>query len=127
MLSHVSVGVSDLSRAAAFYDVVLATLGVGRVHEVEGVAVGYGEKYPEFWINPPLDTSRPASAGNGSHVGFQAKDRDAVEAFFAAAMSRGATDAGAPGPRPNYGPQYYGAFVVDPDGNKIEACCFVSA
>ena len=122
MISRVSVGVKDLDKAAAFYDAVLAAVGCSRQYEVEGVAIAYGETFPEFWINPPLDTPRPASAGNGAHVGFMASDRTVVDAFYAAAMANGARDAGAPGPRALYGPHYYGAFVYDPDGNKIEAC-----
>lgn len=122
MISHVSAGVLDLERAAAFYDAVLATLGCRRQYEVAGVAIAYGEAWPEFWINPPLDRSRPAAGGNGSHIGFVAKDPAAVDAFHAKALELGAADAGPPGPRPDYGPSYYGAFVLDPDGNKIEAC-----
>jgi len=122
MLSHVSVGVSDLERSAVFYDAALATLGYGRVFEIAGIAIAYGEKFPNFWISPPLDASRPASAGNGTHIAFVAGSHEAVDAFHASALDHGARDAGAPGPRPDYGPDYYGAFVRDPDGNKIEAC-----
>jgi catechol 2,3-dioxygenase-like lactoylglutathione lyase family enzyme len=121
-IDHVSVGVSDLHRAAAFYDAVFATLGCRRTYEVEAVAIAYGKTDPEFWIAPPLDTSRPASGGNGTHVGFHAKDHAAVDAFYAAALANGGKDAGPPGLRPDYGPSYYGAFALDPDGNKIEAC-----
>ena len=122
MIDHVSVGVADLERAAAFYDAVLGRLGYGRTYEVEGVALAYGESFPEFWIGRPLDRHRPPTGGNGAHVGFAAKDPAAVDAFYAAAIEHGGCDAGAPGPRPDYGPTYYGAFVLDPDGNKIEAC-----
>ncbi len=126
MIHHVSLGVSDLERAAAFYDAVLTPLGYRRTLEVEGLAIAYGEKSPEFWIGGPLDRSRPASAGNGTHVAFAAPSPEAADRFHAAALERGADDDGAPGPRPQYGPGYYGAFVRDPDGNKIEACLIQS-
>ncbi len=116
MIHHVSLGVSDLARATAFYDAVLAPLGYRRTFEVDG------EKFPEFWIGGPRDRSRPGSAGNGTHVAFSAPSSEAVAQFHAAALTSGGTDDGAPGPRPEYGPDYHGAFVRDPDGNKIEAC-----
>ncbi len=122
MIHHVSLGVSDLDRAAAFYDAVLTPLGYRRTFEVAGLAIAYGEKLPEFWIGGALDGSRPVSAGNGTHVAFAAPSPEAVDRFHAAALEHGADDDGAPGPRPDYGPDYYGAFVRDPDGNKIQAC-----
>ena len=122
MIHHVSLGVSDLERAAAFYDAVLTPLGYRRTFEVDGVAIAYGDKFPDFWIGAPLDRSRPASAGNGTHVAFSSPSQESVAQFHAAALDSGGVDEGAPGPRPEYGPDYYGAFVRDPDGNKIEAC-----
>ena len=122
MIHHVSLGVSDLARAAAFYDAVLAPLGYRRTFEVEGVAIAYGEKFPEFWIGGPLDTTRPPSAGNGTHIALSVPSEAAVAQFHAAALSSGGAVDGAPGPRPEYGPDYHGAFIRDPDGNKIEAC-----
>ncbi len=122
MIHHVSLGVSDLARAAAFYDAVLAPLGYRRTFEVDGVAIAYGEKSPEFWIGGAVDSSRPVSAGNGTHVAFAAPSPEAISQFHAAALENGGVDEGAPGPRPEYGPDYHGAFVRDPDGNKIEAC-----
>jgi catechol 2,3-dioxygenase-like lactoylglutathione lyase family enzyme len=122
MIHHVSLGVTDLERAAAFYDAVLAPLGYRRTFEVEGVAIAYGDKSPEFWIGGAVDNSRPVSAGNGTHVAFAAPSPEAISQFHAAAMENGGVDEGAPGPRPEYGPDYHGAFVRDPDGNKIEAC-----
>jgi catechol 2,3-dioxygenase-like lactoylglutathione lyase family enzyme len=122
MIHHVSLGVTDVERAAAFYDAVLAPLGYRRTFEVEGVAIAYGEKSPEFWIGGAVDSSRPVSAGNGTHVAFAAPSPEAISQFHAAAMENGGVDEGAPGPRPEYGPDYHGAFVRDPDGNKIEAC-----
>lgn len=119
IISHVSVGVGDLACAGAFYDRVLGVLGCRRVEEFPG-AIAYGKRYPEFWVQVPID-GHPASVGNGAHVGFIAPSRDAVHAFHAAALAAGAADEGAPGPRPHYGEPYYGCFVRDPDGHKIEA------
>ena len=87
-------------------------------------AVAYGGEFPEFWVQKPVDGSRPASGGNGTHIAFGAKSRAGVQAFHAAALAAGGEDAGAPGPRPQYGDKYYGAFVIDPDGHKIEAECW---
>ena len=120
ILSHVSLGSNDPDRAMRFYDATLATLGIVRLHTLEGIAAGYGRQFPEFWIVLPSN-EQPASAGNGVHVGFVAESRESVRAFHAAAMAAGASDAGAPGPRPEYGAAYYGCFVMDLDGNKIEA------
>jgi len=120
MLHHVSVGVSDVTRAATFYDAVLRTLGYKRVVEYLPYAVAYGEDHPEFWIGMPHD-QRPMSAGNGVHLGFSARSKDQVHKFHAAALAHGGSNNGEPGPRPDYGPDYYGAFVYDLDGNKIEA------
>lgn len=119
LMSHVSVGTADLPRAAAFYDAVLATLGARR-HVDEGFAIAYGRQFPEFWVGPPHD-GQPPAPGNGAHFAFLAASRDQVDAFHAAALAAGGTDDGPPGPRPHYGAEYYGAFVRDLDGNKIEA------
>lgn len=119
ILSHVSLGTNDFARATAFYDAVLPTLGCRRVMEHPG-AVAYGKAFPEFWVQTPADGT-PAGVGNGTHVGFIAASRAAVDAFHAAALVAGAADDGAPGPRPHYGAPYYGCFVRDPDGHKIEA------
>ena len=119
IISHVSVGTDDLGRAAAFYDRVLGALGCRRVEEL-AAGIGYGKRHPEFWVQMPLD-GRPTSVGNGAHVAFLAASREAVHAFHAAALAAGAADEGAPGPRPHYGAPYYGCFVRDPDGHKIEA------
>jgi catechol 2,3-dioxygenase-like lactoylglutathione lyase family enzyme len=119
ILSHISVGTNDFERAVAFYDKVLPTLGCKRIMEHPG-AVAYGREYPEFWVQTPID-GRPASVGNGSHFGFFAPSKEAVLAFFEAALDAGAQGDGAPGPRPEYGDPYYGCFVRDLDGHKIEA------
>ena len=119
ILSHVSIGTNDFERAVYFYDHVLPTLGCLKVAEHPG-AVAYGKAFPEFWVQTPIDGA-PASAGNGTHVGFIAPSKEAVHAFHEAALAAGASDDGAPGPRPEYGEPYYGCFVRDPDGHKIEA------
>jgi catechol 2,3-dioxygenase-like lactoylglutathione lyase family enzyme len=120
MLNHISVGVRDVAKAAAFYDKVLKTLGYKRVMEFMPYAVAYGAGTPEFWIGLPHDQKSP-SVGNGVHISFNARTKAAVSAFHAAALAGGGKDEGAPGPRPDYGPDYYGAFCRDLDGNKIEA------
>lgn len=119
ILSHISVGTNDFDRAVAFYDKVLLTLGCKRIVEHPD-AVAYGKQYPEFWVQTPVN-DRPASVGNGTHVGFIAPTREAVRAFHEAAIGAGAMDDGAPGPRPQYGDPYYGCFVRDLDGHKVEA------
>ncbi len=120
MLHHVSVGVANFERAAKFYDAVLATLGFKRVADYSPHAIGYGETYPEFWIGAPHD-GKPMSVGNGTHLGFSARSKAQVQKFHTVALAQGASNNGEPGPRPDYGPDYYGAFVYDLDGNKIEA------
>lgn len=119
ILSHVSVGTNDYPRARAFYDAVLATLQIRCVMEHPGAAA-YGRESPEFWVQAPHDGGK-ASVGNGTHFGFLAQSAAQVQAFHARALALGATCDGPPGPREHYGPQYYGAFVRDLDGHKIEA------
>lgn len=123
VVSHVSVGVTDLIRAGVFYDAVFDALGIGRVME-HPTGLAYGRAFPEFWASVPQD-HKTASAGNGVHVCFAAPDRDAVDRFHAQGLSAGGHDAGAPGFRPDYAPGYYAAFLRDPDGNKIEAMTWV--
>ena len=133
MLDHVSIPVGDVDRAAAFYDAVLATIGLRRRKERPG-AIGYGPETraaPVFWIlarqhgspggEPRVDAH--ATAGAGLHVSFQAPDRASVDAFHRAALRCGGRDAGEPGLRPQYTMPFYGAFVLDLDGFKIEAVC----
>jgi len=119
IISHVSLGTNDLEKALAFYDKVLKTIGAVRVMEHEG-AVAYGKFYPEFWVQTP-ENEKPAQTANGTHYGFTANSKEAVHAFWEAAISAGATPDGEPGPRPHYGEPYYGCFVRDLDGHKIEA------
>ncbi len=122
MLHHVSLGTRDADRAAAFYDPVLAVLGMRRLNLRDG-SVDYGTSTLFFSLERPSD-GNPASVGNGVHVAFAAEDRAMVDAFYRAALANGGADAGPPGLRPEYDAHYYGAFVRDPDGNKIEAVTF---
>ena len=124
MLSHVSLGTSDAARAAAFYDPVLAVLGIRKICERDG-SVDYGTAKTVFSLERPSD-GRPASVGNGVHVAFDAGTRAQVDEFHRVALANGGSDAGAPGLRPEYDAHYYAAFVRDPDGNKIEAVCFMA-
>jgi len=124
MLDHVSIPVRDAIRAALFYDAVLATLGLRRVKEVGG-AIGYGHEagWPVFWLEPDLhpESGKSAHPGIGLHISFRASSPSEVQAFHTAALANGGCDAGAPGPRPQYSPGFYGAFAFDPDGFKVEA------
>jgi catechol 2,3-dioxygenase-like lactoylglutathione lyase family enzyme len=120
MLSHLSLGVQDLERAAAFYEAALAPLGVVCVWR-NARGVGFG---PPGGEDKLAIFGRPGEArapGAGFHVCFTAPSRDAIDAFHAAALAAGGTDAGAPGLRPHYGADYYAAFVIDLDGHKLEA------
>ena len=126
IMSHVSIGSNDLDAALGFYDAVLATIGAERKLELPGVAVAYGKAYPEFWVQKPID-GQSAKSANGVHFGFIAPTRGAVDAFYAAALAAGGTGNGAPGLRPEYGNDYYGCFVLDLDGHKIEAATIPGA
>ena len=119
ILSHVSLGSNRFDEAAAFYDQALAALGCKRIMAHPG-AIAWGRDYPEFWLQTPIN-GQAASVGNGTHIGFFAPDKASVDAFHRAALAAGATDEGAPGPREAYGEPYYGCFVRDLDGHKIEA------
>ena len=118
-ISHVSLGTNDYGRARAFYDRVLAVIGCRLVMEHPDAAA-YGKAFPEFWIAAPFD-GRKATVGNGVHVGFMAASKAEVDAFHREALAAGGTDDGGPGHRHDYGEPYYGCFILDPDGNKIEA------
>lgn len=119
MIHHVSVGTNDVARSRAFYDAVLGVLGL-RLLQASEESADYGVSTVIFSLETPVN-GKPASAGNGVHVAFEAGARSTVDAFHSVALRHGGTDAGAPGLRPQYDPHYYGAFVLDPDGNKIEA------
>lgn len=119
MMSHTSVGTNRFDEAIVFYDQVLVTIGAKRIMEVPG-AVAFGKVYPEFWVQIPHD-EQSAGVANGVHFSFLARSKDEVDAFWNAAIEAGATPDGEPGPRPHYGEPYYGCFMRDLDGHKIEA------
>lgn len=124
IFDHVSIGVRDIAKATAFYHPSLAALGLQVVMDKGfAVAFGNGSGRQWLWISEPIENSEGVTPNNGAHFAFLAKDRASVRAFYQAAMANGGSDAGAPGLRPEYIPTYYGAFVLDPDGNKIEAVC----
>jgi catechol 2,3-dioxygenase-like lactoylglutathione lyase family enzyme len=125
VLSHITLGTNDLPRALAFYDGVMGSLGLGQVAAVENEAAGYGRDRntaPQLWITRPFNGAA-ASVGNGQMVAFEAPDRATVDRFHAEILAAGGTDEGAPGLRPNYHPDYYGAYARDPDGNKLHCVC----
>ena len=119
MIDHTGIGVADVARSAAFYDAALAALGLRRVRQIPNNVgsdgIGYGVDYPIFWI----DRFHPHSVKQ--HTAFVAGSRAEVEAFHRAALVAGGTDNGGPGLRDHYRPNYYAAFVLDPDGNNVEA------
>ncbi len=116
MLDHVGLAVADLAKSKEFFKQALAPLGYELLMEF-GDAAGFGKDgKPDFWIGQ-------STAVASSHVAFAASQRRVVDAFYKAAMAAGGRDNGAPGLRPQYHPNYYGAFVFDPDGNNIEAVC----
>ena len=125
MLDHIGLAISDIRQSEAFYAAALEPLGIAKIFEYGpektdsgGTAIGFGkDMMPFFWIG---DRER---VGEGTHVAFTAPDRASVDAFYAAAVAAGGKDNGAPGLRPKYHPNYYGAFVLDSDGINIEAVC----
>ena len=120
MIDHLSLRVRDFEKSKAFYLKALEPLGYKLLMDF-GPSCGLGEPpMPDFWL-AAHEEKHPA--GTGRHLAFAARSRAVVDAFHKAALAAGATDDGAPGPRKEYHPGYYGAFVVDPDGNHIEACC----
>ena len=123
MLDHISIPVEDLTASSQFYDEVLAPLGWQRLVERPG-AIGYGDPRalaPSFWILRPPSDAELAAAGRGFHVSFSAESHAVVQAFHSAALQAGAKNGGDPGPRPHYVGNFYGCFVFDLDGFKIEA------
>ena len=122
MFSHVTLGTNDWVRAKPFWYAVMAVLEQPIFFETEdGIAFGQAIG-PKTFIGSTFD-GKPASSGNGTHLAFLAKDRATVDAFHAVALAHGGSDEGAPGLRPHYHPDYYGAYVRDPDGNKLQAVC----
>lgn len=128
MLDHVGIPVSDYERSKVFYSMILKPLGYHLVIEVSSKETGgksqagFGAgKNPQFWIG----AGKPLKGGQ-AHFAFTAKSREAVRAFYDAAMKAGGSDNGAPGLRPHYHDNYYGAFVLDPDGQNIEAVCHMA-
>lgn len=118
MIDHLGVQVSDLARSIAFYEKALAPLGYTLLMKFEGQAAGFGVGgKPDFWISPGK------ASHDHAHVAFRAKGRAEVKAFYEAALAAGGKDNGPPGVRAHYHADYYGAFVLDPDGHNIEAVC----
>ena len=117
MIDHTGLGVSDLGRSKAFYEAALRPLGYEPLKDF-GEAVGFGVRpKPDFWIAQRKVNDPPI------HIAFRAEDRPMVDAFYEAALAAGGRDNGPPGLRPHYHANYYGAFVLDPDGHNIEAVC----
>lgn len=130
MVDHIGVWVADYEKSKTFYTRVLAPLGASMLREYEGHC-GFGTRgKPTLWIG----SGRASFWGQGcrtgaapAHIALVAETRAQVDAFYEAARAAGASDFGAPGLRPHYHPNYYGAFVIDPDGNNVEAVCHVPA
>ncbi|WP_224824810.1 VOC family protein [Cognatishimia sp. MH4019] len=124
MIAYVTVGADDIARAKRFYGAFLPALGYGLEEGPEGlsyvlpVAAGQSVVQPDFYVKPTFD-GRPASAGNGAMVAFEARSQDQVRALHAAALDAGGSDEGQPGFRASYGPQFYVCYLRDPQGNKI--------
>ena len=123
MIDHISLAVADLEKSGRFYDQVLGPLELTRLVTRDGFTIGFGKRYPEFWLNARPDLA-PQPETTGTHICLRARSEEAVRAFHAAALAHGGRDAGAPGPRQAAFTTYFGAFVFDPDGNKIEAVNF---
>jgi catechol 2,3-dioxygenase-like lactoylglutathione lyase family enzyme len=123
MIDHISLGVADLDRAARFYEPVLAALGLARLVS-RPATIGFGKNYPEFWLNLRIGMTRVHESG--THICLRARTTGDVDAFHAAALAAGGLSDGAPGLRPHDRVKYYAAFVIDPDGNRVEAVTFPS-
>ena len=117
-IDHIGLDVADFETSRAFYEQALAPLGMKVLMEPVPGICGFGGDFPFFWIG-----KRDRGPQTGVHVAFTAKDRPMVDAFHAAALAAGGADNGGPGVREIYHPHYYGAFVLDPDGNNVEAVC----
>ncbi|MES1970867.1 MAG: VOC family protein [Pseudomonadota bacterium] len=125
MLTHTMVGSNDVARSKAFYDATLGALGVPAGHDA-GNRIFYSTGGPAFGVGLPADGNAACHA-NGGTIGFAAPDKEAVDAWHAAGLAHGGTDEGAPGPRANAPGKAYGAYLRDPDGNKICAFCQLPA
>ncbi|HEX4367912.1 MAG TPA: VOC family protein [Rhodopila sp.] len=121
MINHISIGVRNIAATKRFYDAALPPIGYTCLSEGEG-SLGYGATDVVFWISA-TDHPVPADPRSGLHICFDAASRKGVDAFHAAALATGGHDNGAPGLRTDYGPNYYAAFVIDPDGYRLEAYC----
>ena len=124
MIDHISVAVRDLAKGEQFYTAALSPLGLSKLREWPNATIGFGKKYPEFWINRRDAMDRIAD-DSGVHICLRASDTAAVDAFHAAALKAGGSSDGEPGLRPHYYAGYYAAFVRDRDGNRIEAVTFL--
>jgi len=124
MIHHLSLGTNDVARARRFYEAAFPVIGLHLMQDKETELI-YGASTFLVSLIVPIN-GHPATTGNGTHVAFAAEDRGMVHRFHAAALANGGTDGGAPGLRPEYNANYYGAFVRDPDGNKIEAGTFAA-
>ena len=124
MIHHVSLGSNDVKRARAFYDPLMSLIGLRLLKHSER-SLPYGASEIIFSIETPTD-GQPTTVGNGVHVAFQAPDRETVRRFHSTALANGGVDEGAPDIRENYNANYYGAFVRDLDGNKIEAVTYTA-
>jgi len=122
VLHHVSLGTNDLTRAKAFYDPLMAELGLRVIKETERI-IAYGLTETVFSMEKPINGDR-ALAGNGTHLAFHAGQRRTVRACYESGLAHGRTDEGTPGIRSEYDTNYYAAFLRDPDGNKIEVVTF---
>lgn len=125
MIDHISIAVSDLSRATRFYEAVLGAIGYSTL-DVRGHTVGFGKKYSEFWLNARPDME-PLPPRSGAHVCLRVRSTELVDAFHAVALANGGASDGPPGLRPHDGKGgYYAAFIRDHDGNRVEAVTFVT-
>ncbi len=122
MIDHVSLSVSNLERSAAFYERAFAPLGLSRL-VTRPATVGFGKTYPEVWINLRSDM-QPILMGSGAHICLRARTKDQIDAFHAAVLAAGGSSESAPALRPHERVRYYAAFIVDPDGNRVEAVTF---
>lgn len=122
MIDHISIAVKELERSGRFYDAVLGELGMVRIAD-RPATIGYGKKYPEFWLNLRRDIS-PLEVDTGNHVCLRARSEEIVRMCYEAALAQGGIDDGPPGPRQGAMTEYFGAFFTDPDRNKIEIVTF---